>query len=49
MHVMPILWLLRRAGLGRRAASGLAIPVVVFFILLTGATPPVLRAGLMVA
>lgn len=47
MLVVPMLWLLRRAGLKQRWASALVIPVVVFFIFLTGATPSVLRAGLM--
>ncbi|WP_273379580.1 DNA internalization-related competence protein ComEC/Rec2 [Symbiobacterium thermophilum] len=47
MVVMPLLWLLYRAGLGRRAAAALAVPAVVFFIFLTGASPSVLRAGLM--
>lgn len=47
MLVVPLLALLRRAGLSKRAASGLVIPVVIFFIFLTGASPSVLRAGLM--
>ncbi|MBP2017392.1 competence protein ComEC [Symbiobacterium terraclitae] len=45
--VVPLLWLLRRAGLGRAAASALVIPAVLFFVFLTGASPSVLRAGLM--
>lgn len=47
MLVVPLLWLLCRAGLRKRAASGAAIPVVLFFVFLTGATPSVMRAGLM--
>ncbi len=49
MLVMPLLWFLYRAGLGRAAAAALAIPVVAFFVFLTGASPSVLRAGLMAA
>lgn len=47
MVVMPLLWFLYRAGLGRRAAAALAVPAVAFFVFLTGASPSVLRAGLM--
>jgi len=47
MLVVPLLWLLRRAGFSRAGASALAIPAVLFFVFLTGATPSVLRAGLM--
>ncbi|MFZ5817370.1 MAG: DNA internalization-related competence protein ComEC/Rec2 [Bacillota bacterium] len=42
-----LFFLLPRLGVARRTASGLAIPVVIFFIFLTGATPSVMRAGLM--
>jgi len=45
--VVPLHWLLRRAGLGSAAASALVIPAVLFFVFLTGASPSVLRAGLM--
>lgn len=47
MITLPLIILLRRAGLKRRAAALAAIGVVVFFVLLTGAGPSVLRAGLM--
>ncbi len=47
MLVMPLLAGLQFLRLGKRAASGVAIGVVVFFVLLTGASPSVLRAGLM--
>lgn len=47
MVVMPLLVLLRRAGLSKRWASAAALPVVIFFVFLTGAGPSVLRAGLM--
>lgn len=47
MLVVPLVGLLRRTGLGKKAASGAVIPVVLFFIFLTGASPSVLRAGLM--
>ena len=49
MVVMPLLWLLYRAGLGRTAAAAAALPAVAFFVFLTGAGPSVLRAGLMAA
>lgn len=47
MIILPILGLLRYLGLSRRAASGALIPLVLFFMLLTGGSPSVLRAGLM--
>lgn len=47
MLIMPLLAVLRRMGVGVRAASAVAIPVVVFFVFLTGASPSVMRAGLM--
>jgi len=47
MVIMPILGLLRRAGLSKRVASAVAIPLVIFFVFLTGASPSVMRAGLM--
>ncbi|HWI64349.1 MAG TPA: DNA internalization-related competence protein ComEC/Rec2, partial [Symbiobacteriaceae bacterium] len=47
MVVMPLLLLLRRAGLSKRWASAVALPGVVFFVFLTGAGPSVMRAGLM--
>lgn len=47
MILLPLLWLLRQAGLHRRAAAGVLLPLVIFFIFLTGASPSVLRAGLM--
>lgn len=47
MIIAPLVFLLRRAGLSRRVAAGAAIPVVLFFVLLTGAGPSVTRAGLM--
>lgn len=40
-------WLLLRAGVRKRIAAALLIPLVVFFVFLTGAGPSVLRAGLM--
>lgn len=49
MVIMPLIWLLRRIGLSKRAASAVALPAVVFFVFLTGASPSVLRAGLMAA
>jgi competence protein ComEC len=47
MVIMPLLGLLRRAGLSKRAASLASVPAVVFFVFLTGAGPSVMRAGLM--
>ncbi len=47
MIAIPLLALLLRCGLSRRAASASVIPVVVFFVFLTGASPSVLRAGVM--
>ncbi|HLN61098.1 MAG TPA: DNA internalization-related competence protein ComEC/Rec2 [Symbiobacteriaceae bacterium] len=47
MVVMPLLVLLRRTGLSKQWASAAALPVVIFFVFLTGAGPSVLRAGLM--
>ncbi|MDB4895619.1 MAG: ComE-like competence protein [Firmicutes bacterium] len=47
MVIMPVLLLLRRVGMHRRIAAAVAIPLVIFFIFLTGASPSVVRAGLM--
>lgn len=47
MILIPFLALLRRIGFRRRWAAAGGIPLVAFFILLTGSTPSVLRAGLM--
>lgn len=47
MILLPFLALLRRVGVRRRWAAAAGIPLVAFFILLTGSTPSVLRAGLM--
>lgn len=47
MIVAPFLALLGRCGLNKRRAALLAIPLVVFFVFLTGASPSVMRAGLM--
>ncbi|MFZ5826663.1 MAG: DNA internalization-related competence protein ComEC/Rec2 [Bacillota bacterium] len=47
MLIIPLLALLRRAGMGVRGASATAVPVVIFFVFLTGASPSVMRAGLM--
>jgi competence protein ComEC len=40
-------WVLRRLGVKKRMVAALLIPVVVFFVFLTGAGPSVMRAGLM--
>lgn len=40
-------WLLRRMGLQRRWVAAAMIPLVIFFVFLTGAGPSVARAGLM--
>lgn len=47
MIVMPFLALLGWCGLSKRRAAALAIPLVIFFVFLTGASPSVMRAGLM--
>jgi competence protein ComEC len=47
MVAMPLLGLLRRTGLRKRWASAAVLPVVVFYVFLTGASPSVLRAGIM--
>lgn len=47
MLIIPLLTVLQRAGMGVRGASAAAIPVVIFFVFLSGASPSVLRAGLM--
>jgi len=47
MLVVPLLAGLQFLRLGKRAASGVAIGVVIFFVFLTGASPSVMRAGLM--
>ena len=47
MVLLPLLWVLRQAGLPKRVAAGVMIPLVIFFIFLTGASPSVMRAGLM--
>jgi len=47
MILVPFLAMLRWAGFRRRWAAAAGIPLVAFFVLLTGATPSVLRAGLM--
>lgn len=47
MIVLPLRWCLHRAGLGRAAAAAATLPAVAFFVFLTGASPSVLRAGLM--
>lgn len=43
----PFLWILARLGLSRGRAALLTIPVVVFYALLTGAGPSVMRASAM--
>jgi competence protein ComEC len=52
LHVMGLLlalfWTLRRLGLPRRAMALLALPIIVGFVMLSGARPPAVRAGLMV-
>ena len=45
--VLGVRWLLRRLRLGRRMASLMTIPVMVAFMALIGASPSILRAGLM--
>lgn len=47
MVVAPLVLLLRRIGLSKRAAAAAGIPAVIFFVLLTGAGPSVTRAGFM--
>ncbi len=47
MIVMPFMALLGWCGLSKRRSAALAIPLVIFFVFLTGASPSVLRAGLM--
>ncbi|HYF79333.1 MAG TPA: DNA internalization-related competence protein ComEC/Rec2, partial [Symbiobacteriaceae bacterium] len=47
MVIAPLVLLLRRAGLSKRAAAAAGIPAVIFFVLLTGAGPSVTRAGFM--
>lgn len=47
MVLVPFLAMLRWGGFRRRWAAAGGIPLVIFFVLLTGATPSVLRAGLM--
>ncbi|MDF2630841.1 MAG: ComE-like competence protein [Symbiobacteriaceae bacterium] len=47
MVIAPLVLLLRRAGLSKRAAAAAGIPAVIFFVFLTGAGPSVTRAGFM--
>jgi len=47
MLLLPIPMLLRICGLSRRTAAATTVPLVFFFIFLTGASPSILRAGLM--
>lgn len=47
MILLPFIWILRRLGLRPRWAGAVGIPLVWFFVFLTGAGPSVMRAGLM--
>ncbi|HLO04068.1 MAG TPA: ComEC/Rec2 family competence protein, partial [Symbiobacteriaceae bacterium] len=47
MILLPFIWFLRRLGLRPRWAGAAGIPLVWFFVFLTGAGPSVMRAGLM--
>jgi competence protein ComEC len=47
MVILPLLGLLYRAGVPRRWAAVMGLGGVVFFVLLTGASPSVMRAGFM--
>lgn len=47
MILLPFIWFLRRLGVRPRWAGAAGIPLVWFFVFLTGAGPSVMRAGLM--
>jgi competence protein ComEC len=47
MILLPFIWALRWAGVRPRWAGAAGIPLVWFFVFLTGAGPSVVRAGLM--
>lgn len=47
MHVSILVWLISCLSRSRKRTAALGIPVIVLFVLMTGASPSAVRAGLM--
>lgn len=45
--ILPLMWLLQRAGFNRRWASAVSLPIMLFYVFATGMEASVIRAAIM--